>query len=453
VCEYYCESEYIGGYREINEVPQSNYTKDLIQYKEYNTLLYSERFLYNQQQRYKGIFDKHKHFDLTKDCCTNCNGFNYSNDRVIFSLKNDPLSKTDKWTKFLANNYHQFSQQDGEMRSMSAINNYNLLFLFDNAAYVTQTDEGLLTKNGAVYLGTGSIFERRMRKISSEINGLGGSIDRMSVINTPYGTYWADRNRKTFIYFDGNHITEINTPLKSFFLQWNDKDIIGSYDSFSHNIYWSNGDWTISYKPEAKRWISYHDWIPENFISSNNNLFSIKNGGVWKHNVKDHYQTYYGTLHPFEVGFTINNKFKQTILESVSIYAEFIKNLAWGQKEYTDKFFNKVFMYSDRISTGIKPLERKTGNSFQYKKESNIEYTVLEDRYQINGFKNFLEKTPNLEWNNYKYKVLNTLENPVDENNHRLMAKWFNLHLISDDLPEVKKIVELVVTQEKDILK
>ena len=119
------------------------------------------------------------------------------------------------------------------------------------------------------YLGVGSIFERRLLKISSEINGLGGCIDRESVVNTPYGTYWADRNRKTFVYFDGKTILEINNNLKSYFIKWNDKGIKGVFDTFSKNIYWTNGDWTISFKSELKDWVSYHDWIPDYFINTN----------------------------------------------------------------------------------------------------------------------------------------------------------------------------------------
>ena len=211
IVEYYCESEYIGGYREINEVPQSNYNRDILEIKQYNNVLYPERFLYNQQHRYKGIYSQYKMFDLSKDCCDN---LTYSQDRIIFSLKSDPLSKSDKWKKFLPNNYHQFAHQDGNLKGIIAVNNYNLLFLFDNASYISQTDDGINTKNGTIYLGVGSIFERRLKKISSEINGLGGCIDLDSVVNTPFGTYWADRNRKTFIFFDGNTIQEINNNLK-----------------------------------------------------------------------------------------------------------------------------------------------------------------------------------------------------------------------------------------------
>lgn len=451
VSEYYCESEYIGGYREINEVPQSDYLRDTKQIKEYNTILYPELFLYNQQQRNKGVLSKYKMFDLSKDCCDIAN---YSQDRIIFSLKNDPLSKSDKWTKFLSNNYHQFSHQDGKLNALVDINNYNLLFLFDNAAYVSQSDEGLLTKNGAIYLGVGSIFERRLKKISSEINGLGGSIDRESVVNTPYGTYWADRKRKTFIYFDGNTIQEIHNNLKSYFIHWNDKTIKGVYDPFSKNIYWSNTDWTVSYKPEAKDWISWFDWIPEDFINTNLNFLTVKNKEIWKHNVANHYQTYYGKTYPFEVGFTINNKFKQEILQSIEVYAEFIKQIDWGQKVYTDKFFNKLFLYSDRVSTGIKDLEIKgLQNSFQYKKGENIEVSYLEDKYRINGFKNIAETTPIIKWNNYKYETLNVLENPKDEFNRNIYSKWFNLHLISDNLPELKKLVQLNLTNSKEIIK
>ncbi len=451
ISEYYCESEYIGDYREINEIPQSNYNRDIHSVKEYNNILYPEMFLYNQQQRFKGVFSKYKNFDLSKDCCDKQN---YAKDRIIFSLKNDSLSKTDKWTKFLSRNYHQFSQQDGEFRGVFEVNNYNLLFFFDNATYVTQTDDSILTQNGTLYLGTGSIFERRMKKISSEINGLGGNIDYDSFVNTPFGSFWADRNRKTFIGFEGQSILDLSGVLKSFFIHWNDKPIKGIYDSFSRNIYWSNGDWTVAYKPEAKKWISWYDWIPDYLINTNFNFLSVKNNSLWKHNKENHYQTYYDKVVPFEVGFTINNKFKQEQLQNIEVFSEFYKNLDWGQRQYVDQFFNKVFLYSERSSTGLKNLEMKrVQNPFQHYKGENIEVSHIDEFYRINGFKNFLETTPTIKWDNDKYKPLNVLDNPRDDKNPRLYSKWFNLHLISDNLPEVKKLVQINVTQSKDIVK
>ena len=459
ICEYYCESEYIAEYREVNEIPQSDYNRDSTLIKRYDNILYPERFIYSQQQRFKGVPSKYKGFDLTKDCC---NKPDYSHNRLIFSLKSDPLSKSDKWLKFRSQNYHQFEHQDGMMTNMFHVNNYNVLFTFENAAYITQADEGLLTNKGQLYIGSGSIFERRLKKISQEINGLGGSIDRYSFVNTPFGVFWADRNRKTFIYFSGEAIQDISEYLKSYFIQWNNKEIKGIYDSFSRNIYWTNGDWTVSYKPETKKWISWHDWKPDWLINTNFNfLTTIKepNGitSIWKHNVKNNYQTYYGTEYPFEIGFTVNNKFKQEIFTNLEIFSEFTIPVAWGQKEYTKHFFNKVMAYSDRTSTGIKNLQEKTSNGFQQNKDSNVEYTAFEDVYKINGLKNIADHQVKgnslIKWDNYKYELISTKDNLVDEKNSRIYSKWLNVHFMSEGHTNIKKMIQLNITNSKPIAK
>ena len=183
-------------------------------------------------------------------------------------------------------------------------------------------------------------------------------------------------------------------------------------------------------------------------------MLSVKNNEIWEHNVPGHFQTYYGKSYPFEVGYTVNNNFKQEIIQSFEIFAEFIKQHGWGEKEYLNMFFNKILLYSDRVSTGIKNLELKNNqNSFQGNRKENIEVSFLEDKYRINGLKNFAEKTPLIKWNNDKYQLLNTLENPKNEFNSKIYSKWFNVHLISDNNFDVKKFVQLQLTISKDVIK
>ena len=155
--------------------------------------------------------------------------------------------------------------------------------MFDNAAYVTQTEVGIYTDKGVQYLGQGSIFQNKIRKISNEETGLGGCIDKYSVINTPTGVYWADRNRKRFISYT-DRITDWSVNMESWFQEYMNNPIICIYDSFSKNIYWSDKNWTISHKSLVKNWVSFHDFIPDFYTRSVHNFLSFK-GGVWKYNV------------------------------------------------------------------------------------------------------------------------------------------------------------------------
>jgi hypothetical protein len=453
VVNYYCESEYIGDYRETNEVPQSIYfpLKDVSDFSKYDTIQYPEVFKYSQQQRYKGLLSKYA--PKTVECEENC----FAKNRVIFSQKQDTFSKADRWLNFPSLNYHQFNQQDGEMTDSFSIDDNNILFLFDNAAYVSQNDQGLISTNGTVYLGQGSIFERRLKKISSEVNGLGGSIDKFGTVNTPFGVFWPDRNRKTFVGYSGSGLTEINTNMKSWFNEFMDTPIHGHYDPFSRNIYWTSDRWTISFKPELKQFVSFHDFMPSRYLPMDYNYLSYKEqahtNGIWKHNKKNSYQTYYQQTFPFEIGYTINNKFQSSVLQSLEVQAEFYKNEGFGKKNYTGQFFDKFFLYNDRNSTGVEQLFLKNPNApldhlIQTQLSSNIEVTNTEyDIYRINGFQNFATQGNHIFWNTdgFTYQALNQSENIVNSSNGTIRGKWFNTHLISTSLPEVKKTVQISV--------
>ena len=444
--EYYCESEFIGPYRERNELPQSTYypITDYIDFQPYDFIKIPEQFIYNLQHRNFGITSKNSHSSTKLDCC---NIDPQESNKIIFSTKSDPFSYKDKWLEFLPNNFHQFLHQDGNLTTIHSIDNYNLLFLFDNAAYVTQTEVGIYTDKGVQYLGQGSIFQNKIRKISNEETGLGGCIDKYSVINTPTGVYWADRNRKRFISYT-DRIADWSVNMESWFQEYMNNPIIGIYDSFSKNIYWSDKNWTISHKSLVKNWVSFHDFIPDFYTRSVHNFLSFK-GGVWKHNVKNKYQTYYGKEYPFEVAFTVNEQFKHNKLDSIEVFSEFYTHAGYNSKVRNPNiFFDSLFVWNDYMSTGIKPLylkDKDNPNDYLIQKDynSSIEVTNVKfDNYRINGFKNFAEGQPLITWDTYKYKPLNVNEKLISEKNGLPEGKWFNIHFISHDVKH-KKLIQL----------
>lgn len=453
VVSYYCESEYIGDYRETNEIPQSLYypLKDISEYSKYEHIQYPEVFKYNYQQRFTGVISKYPAKNV--ECKEQC----YSKNRIIFSLKQDTFSKADRWLNFPPNNFHQFNQQDGDFTTLFSIDNQNILFLFDNAAYLSQNDQGLLTTDGIAYLGQGSIFERKIRKISSEINGLGGCLDKYGVVNTPYGVFWPDRNRKTFVGYTGKGLTELNTNMKSWFNEFMNNPIKGHYDPFSRTIFWTGNFWTIGFKPELERFISFYDFIPDMYLPMDYNYLTYKSNksnevknSIWKHNKKNHYQTFYNQTYPFEIGYTINNKLSQSVLQSLQVQTEFYKNQGFGKRVHTGEFFDKLFIYNDRVSTGVQELFLKDINDVNHSLiqpnfHSKIEVTSTEyDIFNINGFENFAQFGAYIEWelNGYKYNTINFDENIVNSNG-TIRGKWFNTHLIASGTPEIKKQVQL----------
>ena len=464
VMNYYCESEFIGEYREFNDIPETQYypVRDLDDIQKYRTILNPEQFLYNPQQLWKGVPSKQVPADPYLECCDK-KFDDYS--EIAFSLKEDNYSKTDKWLNFRPRNTHRFTLTDGLLRGMDEIDNYNLLFRFDNAAYVTQADDTLITKNNLqVYLGSGSIFENRMKKISSEINGLGGSIDRFSLTNTPYGVFWYDQIRKTPVWYDYKSLIPVTGKQQSWFNEFGDGTVRASYDSFSKNIFFSSDDWNMHIKPEARSeegipFISYHTWIPDLFLPSRYGLLSAKNDKIYKHNQPGSYQIFYDETHPFEIGFRVNNKFQTNVLQSIDVYSEWIESLGWGEDIYhLDKFFDKIFIYNNFVSSGMQDLHLRDPKNPQVafldvNRNNLVEVSpISHEMFRINGFRNLATGQPLVKWNpnGIDYTSINTTLKANDRDLGLMKGKFFKIHLINTKHTKYKILVQLSnITQDR----
>ena len=116
--------------------------------------------------------------------------------------------------------------------------------------------------------------------------------------------------------------------------EYNDSTVVSIYDNYTDNIYIrgtsERSPWTLSFKPEIMSWVSFHSFTPRYFLSNNNTFLSADLIGIWKHNDEFNYQSYYGEQVSFDVGFVVNNKFKNKEVQGVEIFAEFIKQSLYG---------------------------------------------------------------------------------------------------------------------------
>jgi hypothetical protein len=71
-------------------------------------------------------------------------------------------------------------------------------------------------------------------------------------------------------------------------------------------------NYTITYSPNQNGWTSYHSYIPDWMVSMNNNLYTFKDGNLYKHNSNTTRNSYYGTLYPSKVTTIFNNEPSQT---------------------------------------------------------------------------------------------------------------------------------------------
>lgn len=114
--------------------------------------------------------------------------------------------------------------------------------------------------------------------------------------------------------------------------------------------------YTISYCLRTKTWVSFHSYLPQEYLYDRDNLYSLYNNAIWKHDVTDKFNTYYGdykgcfidfvsTVAPSNVAGQVNYSFDYT---STEINTEAKIN----NKRDRDITFNKVAMLNSWQSVG-----------------------------------------------------------------------------------------------------
>jgi len=74
----------------------------------------------------------------------------------------------------------------------------------------------------------------------------------------------------------------------------------------------ANYNYTITYSPNQNGWTSYHSYIPDWMVAMNNNLYTFKDGNLYKHNSNTVRNSYYGALYPSKITTIFNNEPGQT---------------------------------------------------------------------------------------------------------------------------------------------
>jgi hypothetical protein len=436
--EYWCESEYIGDFREFNEKPESNIDRSIEEKIAYRTVQYPELYLYNRQYHWKGLSPFVQHADIDYDCCRP--DIRCDLNTMAYSVAHDPLRKADAWTKFLPLNFQQFSSKDGNLLGVKEIDDYNLLVFFEDALYITQQDEELRTENGRVFLGSPDLFARKMKKISDDATGFGGCIDIDSVVACRWGVFWFDRKRKKFCNLEGT-AKDATGKIQSWLNEFLVGPVSGVYDGFTDNIYYTGVGpdgcgWTLSYKPSLEQWISFHSFVPEAWLQMPNGYLTSDGTGIWKHNKMYDFGKYYGRKYPFEAGFLLKNK-GASMPQHIEVWSEWATYDDYGKKRYNPKaFFDEVLVYNNLRTTGYKPVMVKDLNNTNHYGPQNshdlVEVTEIEDfTYRINKFATESVYQPTTQIGCMEV-VSSEVKDVKDPDSEPMRGKWAKYHLRSN---------------------
>jgi hypothetical protein len=118
---------------------------------------------------------------------------------------------------------------------------------------------------------------------------------------------------------------------------------------------------TVSCRPngDKTKWISFHSWIPQDYLWDRENCYAISDSKIYKMNDKKSFLNFLGQQFPFVVDAVVNTGGQDFRYETTSLNTLAIES---GKKDL-DITFNHIGIFNDTQSTGTRPVEVFSDNN------------------------------------------------------------------------------------------
>ena len=247
-----------------------------------------------------------------------------------------------------------FTVQQGGLKEISAVNMrwwfnkflpYKLIEDFPNFPHVDNPVAGIGCSAGYNSTDTILYFSKKDYELKAEYRGL-VTYDKEDV----------------FIY------SPANSPNTKMRIKLGDK------------MFFRDASWTISYDPKNQKWISFHDWHPNLYLSGRDKHYTTQLGGIWEHNAGcNDYCNFYDKQFPFEIGLPMSTQQNVTTIRSFEYILECYRkdNLyCVDQFHVLDYNFDEAIIYNSEQVSGYLNLNIFPKNNIALAQEK-IEVSFL----------------------------------------------------------------------------
>ena len=212
-------------------------------------------------------------------------------NRTIYSESSNEDSKVDNYQIFKQESVYDLPEDTGEIIDTFVWNeelfSHTPKALWRNFVNTTTKEA---TTIGEVVYGSGGLFSLPSKKVITSDGGYGGTLSQFGNAVTPFGYFFVDSlQRKVFKLT--NNLEEISLQGMQ---QYFDENIVIQNDNTFNNtnpvgitMGWDNeykrllltqkgsNEFSISYSPLTKSWISNHSYLPNTYISFDKHLILI----------------------------------------------------------------------------------------------------------------------------------------------------------------------------------
>ena len=393
---------------------------------------------------------------IFKDTFSFTNSFPH---RIIKSLPVTSESKVQQWTVFPPLDYYEIEKSKGVIINLQNMSD-KLLIHTERALFQTRDRATMSTDEGQVNLTTGEIFEFTPIEILPTNNGYTGTQHMFSCNLFREGYYWVDAQQGKVFCFNGQSTKELSSDGLHYFFSGN----LGTFADNPHN---GNGismlediknnrilmsfktptqDFTWSYSNILNKgaWVSSHSYVPDYGFSTRKNLFSFKDGLLFKHNSLTNKGIYYTqdkessyidvTFNPYNIlssdprtgkrVFKDDSIYLNTVswntdllLNSISeLYKTFTHLTVWNQYQHSGRM---LLDYNDLLFT------------------SNINSRNAETNWSTNAFRD-LVKTKSLPFIQDIFNNFEEIQSNIDPTipwyeQERFNNRWFTVRFEYDN--------------------
>lgn len=376
---------------------------------------------------------------------------NEYHNKIVYSNKQIADSPIDFWRNYKPNDSLEVNTEHGQIQKIFRIGEALYAHTTDMIIKLNGGGSGLKLDNTTALLGTGDLFGSSSPIYGGVVEGYGGLSDPNSAEVTAYGYIFPDRKaRKWYIFTGGLPKALSDNGLKSFMennmglillekfpsfklvdikLQcgvgysfgidhaknrllitkvdyepiYNDININKDGLTFNRNgenvslfdrRYFNNRSFTLSYSLVDNSWISFHNYTPELYAWNRFDMYSFTSNGMWRHNAKGSFQTFYGNYYPFSVEYIVNEK---QAADSFKYISTVLGTEAYKWKEYdyinTATTFNEAIFYNSYQMSGLKEFVdtdtlSQTERSTEYSDKVKLNY-----KNRIWSFKDVVDNT------------------------------------------------------------
>lgn len=371
------------------------------------------------------------------------------NNTIVISDEDNYETDEDGWLKFRTNNYLNMPRHTGALTNIVTLSNNMYAHTENNLWRIFLSEDKLLTDTSKIYIGSGSIFGQTPMYLYAAEEGAMGLQQRRGTLLNEQGYFFIDNKSGTIFRYDGEKPEAINTGISNWLKEtltklyplenFTNPAGIGWHMTYDHRhnrviitvkeffpkfniiqigfkfylpggltevnlldpVYFCNKSFTLSYSMLTQQFVSFHSYIPELYVRTRKDFFSAKTqispgptyvSGLWKHNKKHDYQTFYGTYYPHIIEIVEAHDAVKTWENIAYLQNAFEYNTVYNKEVQRNLTFDKAYVWNTEQNSGILALVNKTEATADYMTDAINDNTVfVNKKEQIWYFNQFTD--------------------------------------------------------------